>query len=72
MLNDFHKNIFNIDNMIFFAANQHILMFSEGSWDTEHCSNGCSKFSFATGKINYLKKYIFYILNYFLMQSWWA
>ncbi len=40
------------------APNQDIRMLSEGSCDTEDCSNGCWKFSFAITGINDILKYI--------------
>ncbi len=38
--------------------NQHIIIISEGSCDTEDRSKGCWKFSFAITEINYILKYI--------------
>ncbi len=40
------------------AANQHIRMISEGSYDTEDWRSGCWKFSFAVTEVNYILKYI--------------
>ncbi len=48
--------VFNIDNKVSWAANQHIRMISEGSCDTEDWSNDAENSALITG-INYIFKY---------------
>ncbi len=52
---------------IFWAANQHIRMISEGSCDTEDCSYDAENSALITG-INYILKYIKIENSYFKLQ----
>jgi len=49
------------------ASNHHIRMISEGSCDTEDCSNDAENSALITG-INYILKYIKIEITYFKLQ----